>query len=431
MVWSRQHFKKKSFHSRKKTPTSSRNRATLQFWLWRKRNEAGILRRSRSHRRLLKNIRGSRQRVPFKTKRGIRITKQVPSSDVAIFEASSQTSTVMSNGTAEKKVEICKVNSSCLNHSDAHWVSSGADVSGTSNDFKKDLSECSRIVPGECLHTVELKLNSDVEVVLAEENKDVSMDTGSPHTLISKNIRKFLNDFHKKYGSFIPLQKSELLKHLKKDKSDRDFKDYEIMVLETTIEEMAKMANIVPYFEVKYKKHILTLDDLLTLASANWLNDQVINMYGELIMDWAHSEVHFLNSFFHRQLLTKGYEGVKRWTKQVDLFSKRLLLVPVHLEVHWCLVTADFVKKKVCLYDSQGIGLQEIARPILKYVLKEAKEKKQKAFEEGWTEIPQQTTENDCGVFVLEYSRCLTLSAPLQFSQGDIPKIRKRIYKEL
>lgn len=30
-----------------------------------------------------------------------------------------------------------------------------------------------------------------------------------------------------------------------------------------------------------------------------------------------------------------------------------------------------------------------------------------------------------------QYSRCLTLGKPLSFSQRDIPKIRKRIYKEL
>lgn len=47
---------------------------------------------------------------------------------------------------------------------------------------------------------------------------------------------------------------------------------------------------------------------------------------------------------------------------QVDLFSKSLLLVPVHLEVHWCLVMADLVKKKICLYDSQGNALHKVAR---------------------------------------------------------------------
>lgn len=46
----------------------------------------------------------------------------------------------------------------------------------------------------------------------------------------------------------------------------------------------------------------------------------------------------------------------------MDLFSKSLLLVPVHLEVHWCLVAADNVRKRICLYDSQGNALQKVAR---------------------------------------------------------------------
>lgn len=49
---------------------------------------------------------------------------------------------------------------------------------------------------------------------------------------------------------------------------------------------------------------------------------------------------------------------------KVDLFSKSILLVPVHLEVHWCLVTADVASKKICLYDSQGNALQKVARVI-------------------------------------------------------------------
>lgn len=238
------------------------------------------------------------------------------------------------------------------------------------------------------------------------------------------------------YGSFIPLQKSDVLRHLKR-KFNSDFSDRKnIIFSEVSRYRTAIVQKHVPSFQVVYKKHTLTLDDLLTLADQNWLNDQVMNMYGELIVESASHKVHFLNSFFHRQLMTKGYDGVKRWTKQVDLFSKSLLLVPIHLEVHWCLVTADFVQKKICLYDSQGNALQKVARNILKYLMTEAKEKQQPAFETGWAvsfdeKIPQQTNENDCGVFVLEYSRCLALAKPLQFSQEDIPKIRKRIYKEL
>ncbi|CAI5641776.1 unnamed protein product [Oreochromis niloticus] len=265
--------------------------------------------------------------------------------------------------------------------------------------------------------------------------------TVSPHTDVSlnaltKEIHEFLDDFYMKYGSLIPLRKIDVLRHLK-GKFYTGLSDRKNTVLsEVTRYRAAILQKPVPSFQVVYKKHTLTLDDLLTLADQNWLNDQVMNMYGELIMESSHHKVHFLNSFFHRQLMTKGYDGVKRWTKQVDLFSKSLLLVPIHLEVHWCLVTADIVQKKICLYDSQGNGLQKVGRNILKYLMTEAKEKKQTAFESGWTvafdeKVPQQTNENDCGVFVLEYSRCLALTRPLHFSQKDIPKIRKRIYKEL
>lgn len=220
---------------------------------------------------------------------------------------------------------------------------------------------------------------------------------------------------------------------------------------------------------------------------------------------------------------------------QVDLFSKSLLLVPVHLEVHWCLVAADNIRKRVCLYDSQGNALQKVARvttclygfvpcfgsfyfysfyPCYASLLPECPEilddgSKREEADSFWKrldgllwwgaaivqpflpsltwicyirelsniiwrtaelkwcfvapccptqEMPQQSNENDCGVFVLEvqtsalhscffffthsscphrkmplsqYSRCLTLGKPLNFSQRDIPKIRKRIYKEL
>uniref|UniRef100_A0A3Q1F983 SUMO specific peptidase 5 n=1 Tax=Acanthochromis polyacanthus TaxID=80966 RepID=A0A3Q1F983_9TELE len=234
---------------------------------------------------------------------------------------------------------------------------------------------------------------------------------------------------YRTYGSFIPLQKSDVLRHLKRKFNSHWSDRKNIIFSEVSRCQAAIVQKPAPFFQVVYKKHTLTLDDLLTLADQNWLNDQVMNMYGELIMESSHHKVHYLNSFFHRQLMTKGYDGVKRWTKQVDLFSKSLLLVPVHLEVHWCLVTADIAKKKICLYDSQGNALQKVN--ILKYLMTEAREKQQIAFENGWVKIPQQTNENDCGVFVLEYSRCLALTRPLQFSQNDIPKIRKRIYKEL
>nr|XP_019958423.1 PREDICTED: sentrin-specific protease 5-like isoform X2 [Paralichthys olivaceus]XP_019958432.1 PREDICTED: sentrin-specific protease 5-like isoform X2 [Paralichthys olivaceus] len=289
--------------------------------------------------------------------------------------------------------------------------------------------QCTSVTPGQDKAS---NTHSDSERITCQKSSQTNVSLKA----LTNDLHEFLDEFYRIYGSFIPLQKSDVLRHLKR-KFNTDFRDRKYVVFsEVTKYRSVIVQKPVPSFQVVYNKHTLTLEDLSTLADQNWLNDQVMNMYGELIVESAHHKVHFLNSFFHRQLMTKGYDGVKRWTKQVDLFSKCLLLVPIHLEVHWCLVTADFVKKRICLYDSQGNALQKVARNILKYLMAEAKEKQQTAFENGWTvsfdeNVPQQTNENDCGVFVLEYSRCLALTKPLQFSQEDIPKIRKRIYKEL
>ncbi|KAJ8011232.1 hypothetical protein DPEC_G00056020 [Dallia pectoralis] len=249
-------------------------------------------------------------------------------------------------------------------------------------------------------------------------------------------IREFLVCFYAKYGSFIPLTKGDVLMHLK-NKLKTDLTKWRLLISEEAREYKGVVVRLpVPSFRVLYNKHRLGLEDLSTLDHQNWLNDQVINMYGDLIVESAQHRVHFFNSFFHRQLMTKGYEGVKRWTRKVDLFSKSLLLVPIHLEIHWCLVTVNTTTKRIHLYDSQGLEFKEAAQNVLRYITTEAKEKKQTSFQCGWKiyfieSIPQQTNENDCGVFVLEYCRCLALGKPLLFSQRDIPRFRKRIYKEL
>ncbi|KAL0966783.1 hypothetical protein UPYG_G00300070 [Umbra pygmaea] len=250
------------------------------------------------------------------------------------------------------------------------------------------------------------------------------------------HIREFLNGFYAKFGSFIPLRQIDVVIHLKK-LLNTDLTEWMHYISKALLKYRAALSRVpMASFRVLYNKHTLTLEDLSTLDHENWLNDQVINMYGDLIMESAQHKVHFFNSFFYHQLITKGYEGVKRWTRKVDLFSKALLLVPIHLEIHWCLVTANTITKSIHLYDSQGFIYKEAAENVLRYILTEAKEKKKTAFQSGWKMyanegIPQQTNENDCGAFVLEYCRCLSLGKPLHFSQEDMPNVRNRIYREL
>lgn len=249
-------------------------------------------------------------------------------------------------------------------------------------------------------------------------------------------VHEFLEQFYIKYGSFIPLSETDVLEHLKTEGKPHLI-DSGLDIKGAINRYRAGLASVpVACFMVTYNKHTLSLEDLSTLEEQNWLNDQIINMYGELIMEATEHKVHFFNSFFHKQLVAKGYDGVKRWTKKVDLFSKWLLLIPIHLEIHWSLVTVTMATKTISYYDSQGIVFRHTTDNIMKYLQSEASEKKLTAFQKGWTTtiikgIPQQKNDSDCGVFILEYCRRLSVKKPLLFSQEDMPCIRKRIYKEL
>uniref|UniRef100_A0A8B9BYH5 SUMO specific peptidase 5 n=1 Tax=Anser brachyrhynchus TaxID=132585 RepID=A0A8B9BYH5_9AVES len=249
-------------------------------------------------------------------------------------------------------------------------------------------------------------------------------------------FKGFLDEVMKKYGSLVPLCEKDVMGRLK-EVFNEDFSHRKPFITREIMKYREKHPKTSTCnFRVFYNKHMLDMDDLATLEGQNWLNDQIINMYGELIMDAVPEKVHFFNSFFHRQLVTKGYNGVKRWTKKVDLFKKTLLLIPIHLEVHWSLITVNIPSRIISFYDSQGIHFKFCVENIRKYLLTEAKEKNRPEFLQGWQTavtkcIPQQKNDSDCGVFVLQYCKCLALDQPFQFSQEDMPRVRKRIYKEL
>uniref|UniRef100_A0A3P8WKF9 Sentrin-specific protease 5-like n=1 Tax=Cynoglossus semilaevis TaxID=244447 RepID=A0A3P8WKF9_CYNSE len=231
-----------------------------------------------------------------------------------------------------------------------------------------------------------------------------------------------------KYGSFIPLSETDVVEHLKKH-GNSDHSKWGLNIKAEVSRYRSGLASApIAGFKVMHNKHNLSLEDLSTLEEQNWLNDQIINMYGELIMEATGHKVHFFNSFFHKQLVAKGYDGCERWTKKVDLFSKWLLLIPIHLEIHWSLVTVTMATKTISYYDSQGIVFRHTTDNIMKYLQSEAKEKEQT--ESLGYYVSLSLCLSVC-LSVCQYCRRLSVKQPLLFSQEDMPRIRKRIYKEL
>ncbi|XP_039188687.1 sentrin-specific protease 1 [Crotalus tigris] len=187
----------------------------------------------------------------------------------------------------------------------------------------------------------------------------------------------------------------------------------------------------------------ITRKDILTLKHLNWLNDEIINFYMNMLMERSKQKgfptVHAFNTFFFTKLKTAGYPAVKRWTKKVDIFSVDILLVPIHLGVHWCLAVTDFRKKTITYYDSMGGSNSEACKILLQYLKQESLDKKRKEFDtNGWMllckrsqEIPQQMNGSDCGMFACKYADCITKDKPINFTQQHMPYFRKRMVWEI
>ncbi|KAL8183389.1 UNVERIFIED_CONTAM: Sentrin-specific protease 3 [Gekko kuhli] len=162
-------------------------------------------------------------------------------------------------------------------------------------------------------------------------------------------VQSILDEFMKMYGSLIPISTGEVVEKLE-DVFQQEF---------------------------SMPQRIAT-----TLYGSHWLNDQVMNTYGvgDLVMDTVPEKVHFFNSFFYDKLQTKRYEGVKRWTKNVDIFNKELLLIPIHLEVHWSLIFVEVKKKKITYLDSQYTLNWRCPKHICRYLQAEADKKNRPDF---------------------------------------------------
>ncbi|KAL2846126.1 hypothetical protein BJY01DRAFT_213707 [Aspergillus pseudoustus] len=100
------------------------------------------------------------------------------------------------------------------------------------------------------------------------------------------------------------------------------------------------------------KKAEVNALDLERLAPHQFLNDNIIGLYIRFLEDHLQRcnaevarRVYFFNSYFFATLTnspkgkrTINYEGVEKWTRNVDLFSYDYIVVPINEDAHWYVV---------------------------------------------------------------------------------------------
>lgn len=180
----------------------------------------------------------------------------------------------------------------------------------------------------------------------------------------------------------------------------------------------------------------ITGEVLQCLTPSAWLNDEVINVYLELLKERETREpkkylkCHYFNTFFYKKLVSdSGYnfKAVRRWTTQrklgYALIDCDMIFVPIHRGVHWTLAVINNRESKLLYLDSLNGVDPMILNALAKYMGDEANEKSGKKIDaNSWDmefveDLPQQKNGYDCGMFMLKYIDFFSRGLGLCFSQ--------------
>uniref|UniRef100_A0A5B7A0F3 Putative ubiquitin-like-specific protease ESD4 isoform X1 n=1 Tax=Davidia involucrata TaxID=16924 RepID=A0A5B7A0F3_DAVIN len=195
----------------------------------------------------------------------------------------------------------------------------------------------------------------------------------------------------------------------------------------------------------------ITGEVLQCLKPGEWLNDEVINVFLELLKEREKREpkkflkCHFFNTFFYKKLIggRSGYDfkSVRRWTSHRKLGYCLLecdkIFVPIHKEIHWCLAVINKKDEKFQYLDSlKGVDSQ-VLKVLARYYVDEVKDKSGEDIDvSSWKQeyvkdLPGQQNGFDCGMFMIKYTDFYSRGLGLCLTQKDMPYFRLRTAKEI
>jgi len=181
-----------------------------------------------------------------------------------------------------------------------------------------------------------------------------------------------------------------------------------------------------------------------------WLHDDVINASFHLLdarsqaaIDATLPKCHFMETNFYTKLAegASGYSfaSVRRWTRKVDVFTKDMIMVPIHCHGnHWTLALINLKAKRFEYYDSLRGSADRVLEHLRQWLEDEHEDKKKAPYDtSGWTDIvwksgtPEQENGCDCGVFLVCTADYLARDARLDFTKADMEHYRHRMVYQL
>ncbi|KAF2585504.1 hypothetical protein F2Q70_00034009, partial [Brassica cretica] len=124
--------------------------------------------------------------------------------------------------------------------------------------------------------------------------------------------------------------------------------------LETSLNNLAGSFEDLVYPQGEPDAVVVRKQDIELLKPRRFINDTIIDFYIKYLKSRIRPEergrFHFFNCFFFRKLanLDKGspssfggreaYQRVQKWTKNVELFEKDYIFIPINFSFHWSLI---------------------------------------------------------------------------------------------
>lgn len=170
--------------------------------------------------------------------------------------------------------------------------------------------------------------------------------------------------------------------------------------------------------------------ELSMLNGTNWISDDVISWYLTLLKSNSPKNVGTTNTFFFSSLERDQPNFRDRWEgfHVSTLPSFEQFLIPIKSGSHWIMINLNFQAKEMWVYDPLGNEYPKECNLLNQYLT----HYKIENLPERYIPTPKQTNGYDCGVFLMQTARSIFFNnGVFNFSQSDMPFLRKRIQAEL
>lgn len=120
----------------------------------------------------------------------------------------------------------------------------------------------------------------------------------------------------------------------------------------------------------------------------------------------------------------------------MDIFSFEKVFFPINISNnHWVLVIVLMQQKRILYRDALRNDGKEYTSVTMMYLVDEMQDKRNEVINTAEWDVqeispadsPQQKNGFDCGMFVCMYADYMLQDLPEQFSQKDMPMLRKKV----